>query len=435
MHVLAALLSALATVAAPALAAAADRQLTLEEAESLAQQNNPSLSAHDARVQSAELLARSMRSRMLPSILITDEYQHWDSTVISTLTLGSASSDFTVRNQDTHSFSATASQPLLGLLRQGYEYRSAQKSAEATAAQGRIVAASVRQGVRVAFLRYFEARALAEIARQSEKELNEHVTMARAKVDLGVLTNADLLRVQVAASSALQQQMVANTQAEVARTSILIAVGMSPDQAVELVEPAALVRAAHSEALTYQPAVQRALAARPELLTAQLNIEAANHQQRGRLLMLLPEINLVGGYLRNDGQLLYATNAGFVGVRSSWQIWDCGATWFNYQAARQLTRAAQQEHLAVQRQIQAEVATRLAESRAARSAVSLAEQSIASAAEAYRVTVALLQAGAATTTDLLAAQSALSQARLSLIRAQYQRALAHIEIEHAVASR
>ena len=62
----------------------------------------------------------------------------------------------------------------------------------------------------------------------------------------------------------------------------------------------------------------------------------------------------------------------------------------------------------------------------------MAQQSITSAEEAYRVTQALVKAGAATTTDLLDSQSALNQARLSLTRAQYQQALAHVELEHTL---
>jgi outer membrane protein TolC len=50
----------------------------------------------------------------------------------------------------------------------------------------------------------------------------------------------------------------------------------------------------------------------------------------------------------------------------------------------------------------------------------VASDTIAQAEEAFRVTQATVRAGAATTTDLLDAQAALTQARLNLVRSKYE---------------
>ena len=54
---------------------------------------------------------------------------------------------------------------------------------------------SVREQIRIGYLRYYEAKALQEIARSSQHELSEQVTVAQARLKAGVLTNADVLRV------------------------------------------------------------------------------------------------------------------------------------------------------------------------------------------------------------------------------------------------
>jgi outer membrane protein TolC len=48
---------------------------------------------------------------------------------------------------------------------------------------------------------------------------------------------------------------------------------------------------------------------------------------------------------------------------------------------------------------------------------------------------ALVRAGTATTTDLLDAQAALTQARLNLARARYEEAIARIALARAVGTR
>lgn len=75
-----------------------------------------------------------------------------------------------------------------------------------------------------------------------------------------------------------------------------------------------------------------------------------------------------------------------------------------------------------------EVSERLDQLEAATAAIDVAGTAIASADESYRVTNALVQAGSGTTTDLLAAPSALTQAKLNLVRATYQQAQARVQL-------
>ena len=48
------------------------------------------------------------------------------------------------------------------------------------------------------------------------------------------------------------------------------------------------------------------------------------------------------------------------------------------------------------------------------------------------MTEALVKAGSATTTDLLDSQSALTQAKLNLVRARYEQAIARVSVKRAI---
>ena len=75
---------------------------------------------------------------------------------------------------------------------------------------------------------------------------------------------------------------------------------------------------------------------------------------------------------------------------------------------------------------------RIFQLRATSTAVELLQTAIKSAEEAYRVTNAQVKAGVATSTsDLLDAESALTSARLSLVRAKYERAIAAVALRRA----
>jgi outer membrane protein TolC len=403
--------------------------ITVEEAVALAVGQNPSLQAARARLQGGQAMASSTGRRLAPAIHVSDEFLYYDSPFSAAIGPGPA---FQIRKQDTNMFTVAADQPLLGLLRLSADYHGQQKSAESGAAQVESAELTVRQAVETLYLRVFEAKALEETAIASERELNDRLEVARAQLATGVLTEADVLRVQVAAANARQQALSAHAQGLVARAGLLAMLALPADDAgISFAEPKSLLESGQSQPGT-AAAQEQALSHRPEIMQTRLSLEAGEHQQRARKYALLPEIDLEGAYMRSYGQVILPTNSAFIGINAKWAIWEWGASWAAYRASQAQARAAAFDLENQKLQIRAEVTSGMAQLDAAASAISVAEQAIASAQEAYRVTDAQLQAGTATTTDLLEAQSALTQARLNYLRAQYELAIARVNLRRAL---
>ncbi len=407
---------------APSAAHAETRVLGVEDVVALAVQENPRLTASRARASAADSGRASAGGRLLPSIFVSDEYQHWNQPF--TVPFG----NLTVRDLNTNTFAAVASQPLLGLLRRSEDYKAGARSAEAALEGVRVNESALREALEVEYLRLFEALALRDIAKSSQAELAQQVSNTEAKVKAGTQTNADLLRVQVALSNARQQEIAAFTQSRISRARLLSSVGIDPeDVSVEFREPKSLLVAAEQPVDAKPSAPDN----RPELRQAALRVEVAAHEARARGYALLPEVNLDAGYTRMDGQAFAPKNSLFVGLKAEWAVWDWGANWNAEHAASSQHVAAKADLESERRQIQVEVTARKAELESAASAVQLAAQAVSSASEAYRVTDALVRAGDGTTTDLLHAQAALTEARLSFTRARYERAIAHVALERA----
>jgi outer membrane protein TolC len=416
----------------PASAFADGQRLSLDDVIHIALQTHPRLSAARSRAEGARDLEKSAGGRLLPAVSVSEEYQIYDSPFALPLPIPN-SEPVTAREKTTNTFVVAASQPLVGLLRRMEDYQAQSRTSDAAEAGVRVAEAAAREGIQIEYLRMFEATALEAIAKASESELGEQVTVTAARVKAGALTNADLLRVKVAQANARQQGMSARTQATVARANVLSAIGMPPDdQAVEFVEPTSLLSVgapAKAKSLG-EVALQR----RPELAQARLAAAAADHQERARFYSMLPEVELEGAFMRIDGQVFAPKNSAFVGIKAQWPIWEWGASWNARRAAAAQAEAAKSDLEAQRRQVLVDVTARSAELEATASAVELAEQTIASAEEAYRVTEAQVRAGAATVTDLLDAQAALTQARLNLTRARYEQAMTRVQLERASGS-
>ena len=424
-----------ALVGATAPANAATRTLTIDEAVALALRSNPSLAAARSRVEASDDSASSVGRRMLPSVHLSEEFQRWDGPFALLFPLPGVTMPFVARGQTTNTFAASADQPLVGLLKTNEQRQSLDEQSAAARAQIEAAEADLRANVESQFLRVFEDQALEQIAAASVHELGEQVTVAKARLASGVITNADLLRIEVAVANAEQQGLEAHSQGLAARAQLFAAIGIAPADSLELtlVEPVDRLKVARVQSAPGTLASLLPLAAqrRPELSQQNHLILAADRNHGAQTYAMLPDVDLEAAYLRLYGQPFQPPKSWYVGIKASWAIWEWGASDLARRAAVAQADAARRDRDMMERQIESELTASLAQGEAARGAVGSAEKAVASAEEAYRVTDASVKAGASTTTDLLQAQAELTQARLNLTRAQYELALSDVALSRA----
>lgn len=420
------------------LLAQAPRTIDVDTAVQLALEKSPGLASVRLRAEGVEDQARSVRGRMLPSVYLSDEHQRYSEPFQIKFDLGIPGApvpSLVGRELNTNTFVAAVQQPVIGLLRL-FQDKVGLDDVAAAAHQGeKITEDAIVEAVQTGYLRYFEAKAAAEVARASISQLEEQHQVTEARVKAGAATTADVLRVDVAAANAKQQLITATTQQQVTSAALLLAMGFSAEDAdVELVEPVQLEQAS-APTLTERDAQHLAATNRPEVERARFEQSAAEHQATAKLFALLPEANLEAAYLHIQGQAFAPADSMYVGFKATWPIWEWGASWYQRQAALRNADAAAEARRDQERTVKTEASTRLAGLRSSAAAVEVAQTAIASAEEAWRVTQALVKAGSATTTDLLDAQSALTQAKLNLVRAAYQQAVARVALTRALGHR
>ncbi len=369
---------------------------------------------------------------MLPLIALNDELQYWDGPFKVVFPLGPTPASFTARDQTTNTFAAAANLPLLGQFGLNEQRESAESSSLAAAAVARAGERGLREAVKTGFLRYFESKAAEEIGNASVAQLEEQRSIIEARLKAGAATNADVLRVAVAIANAKQQVLVARSQEMSTRSALLIAMGFDREQSdIELAEPSALEDTA---ALSVsEPEAQRlAIERRDEVQRSRYELESAVHARKAKRWGLLPQLDAEAAYVNVQGQAFAPENSGYAGLKVSWPIWEWGASWYAAEAAAKQAEAAEAAVEEAERDVRTDASNHVAQLEAAAAAVDVAQTAIASAEEAFRVTEALVKAGSGTTTDLLDAQAALTQARLNLVRARYERAIANVALERAV---
>src|SRR5579883_631696 len=208
---------ALAVLLAAPTPVLAQQRLTVEDAIREALENNTRILAARAGKEALDANAKSMRGRLGPSVHLSEELQYYDCdfglTSFQLFQAGCVNPNNpmtpAIRKQLTNTFVVALDQPLSGLAVIGEEWRARKQQAEAADASRKTVEQTVREAVESGFLRFFEAKAAEEIARASQAQLADQIQLAKARIAAGVLTNADLLRVEVAAANARQQEIQA----------------------------------------------------------------------------------------------------------------------------------------------------------------------------------------------------------------------------------
>ena len=380
---------------------------SLAEAVDLALRQNPRLAGSRLQASASRDSAWSARGHLLPVVKLGATYDYVRANEGLNLSAftgppqpGAAATPPLRINFWGGDANVTVAQPILGLLHISQDYAAADRAADAAAVDLRTSEDELRTQVEYGYLSLFEARAEKGIAQSSHDQLTDQLHVAQAQFKDGSLTKADVLRVQVAAANADQQQIQAPVQEENAKDQLLGLLGLAgsaTSDSVDFADPTEDLAARQLPSLGTDSGAAQAEQNRPELASAQLQSDAAWHRKQARYFNLLPEVNASYSYYRllNTPEFL-PRDIELVGFGASWNVWDWGATYFEAHAAGAQLEAAAQNREAVRQQVDVEVRTRAAQERAAANAVQVASETIAQAEEAFRVTQATVRVGAAT---------------------------------------
>ncbi len=280
------------------------------------------------------------------------------------------------------------------------------------------------------FYRLLEATALREVAETSVDQLQAHVDRARRFAEQGLTGKNDILRAEVILSNAEQRVVQARGGVELAGARLAMLLGLEGEQTLApLGAPAA---APARGTLTSAAAQTRALEGRVEFREIDARIAQADRGVKVARSMLLPQINAFATYQYNTGSPLQASEAKFVGLNLSWDVWDWGAT---YQRGRE---AGAQRSLAIvgrrktEQLIRLEARAAFVEYGTAAESIGVADKAVEQAEENLRVASARFAAQAGTSFDVLDAEALLTQTRAQQKSALYSYLIAGANVRRAM---
>jgi outer membrane protein len=429
-------LAAAAALLCAAGPAQAQQRLTLREALDTALGHGREIAVAREGVAATDARVKAAGAQRFPSLKVDANVQYWDRPLVVAFVIpGMMPTEpvpaLVVRNRTTAAATVTLAQPISGLLVLnkliGLE-RNGREAARADQARARLDTA---QRVAEAYLRLLQADALRLVAAKSVTQVEAQLGQAQILERGGVLGRVDVLRLSSARDNARAGQLRADTGARVAAAALALAMDLPPSTALQAVDD--LPDPPPTPTLAEEEAVRAALRDRPEVTAAS---ERAQQAQAGRgvaLSALLPNILAIGSYQHTEGQSTFQPkNAYFVGGTLSWDVWDWGKNWGGVKEAEHKAAQAVIGQDMLRDQIAFDVQRRLLETRTAFQTLAVARTAQEAAEEAHRIQSVRYAAGAATTTDVLDAETDVTRARSGYAQARYDYYLSQAGLARAL---
>ena len=248
----------------------------------------------------------------------------------------------------------------------------------------------------------------------------------RARRELGLVTEADVLALDVHLADMRQRQIAAAGDLAVGRIQLAEAVGLPLTTPVVPVRPAVPPGTADPDAL-----VREALTKHPQLLQADLHLQLAENGRRTARAALLPTVAVQGGWEFNGETLGAQQSSWVIGAEVRVNVFRGFADTARMTEAGHAQARATAERERVARRIEVEVRGALAQLAAARAREEAGRAALMQARESQRIIRDRYEGGLATVTDVLRAAAAALEAESRATTAETDVILQAVALDRA----
>jgi len=298
-------------------------------------------------------------------------------------------------------------------------------AARAAARAAQFIYASVEQKLLLqtvaSYYRVLSAQALLRTAQDEVVQTEAHLKRVNALYEQGVVTRNDVLQAEVRLAANHQQVLALN--------------GEEQNSWLELnyltARPAAARGELEAEALASPESASDLIPTRPDLLAQQERIQGAVETVRKSASEFRPELyaHLAADYVANnhvEEQTIYSTTLGL-----RFLLYDGGARQAKLNQAEEVLRQERQHLINLEQHAQLEEQTARNEAHVAQQQINVALAAIGQARENLRINQERYQEQVGTATEVLDAQTLLTQARTALVKTQFAYQVAVARVRYA----
>ncbi|WP_437320522.1 TolC family protein [Sorangium sp. So ce385] len=412
--------------------------LTPDEFAKIALQTHASLRAKQAELRAASARVDQAAVNFFPRITLTGSYMRL-SEVEQDPQLAQFGLGAQILNQ--YSLSASLAVPISDyVLRISQGYAAASHSETAKKLEVQAEALKIAADAKISFFNWVGLKGLVVVRDEAVSQAKAHLVDAQRTFEVGLLSRADVLRLEAQVANAEQLLTEAQATLLVADEQVRIALGAAAQG-----RPLTVGIDVMTGSVAAQPPTQPLPALQEEAFSKRLEIRALDETlyslKKSEQLTragYFPRLDAVADVTyANPNQRIFPAREEFdltwaAGARATWVLNDIATTAAASAEASARTAQVAEQKAVLRDGLRMEVAQAYTDvSKAARS-IETAERQLAAALEAMRVKSELFRAGRATSTDLVDSEREVTTARLLQLNARVGALVAKTRLDHAL---
>jgi len=368
---------------------------------------------------------REALAAMIPQFFITGGYRYQNG--LSAVNAPGSPIPIVTGVEQQWNAAITASMPIFAFGRYLNTYRAAKLSEGAAVARQEVTEADIANTVTAAAFDLLETLRQIDVAKINEKALERQVQDSQALLDAGRVTKASLLESQVQYDVAVRDREKLQSLVPIRRIVLNSLLGRPVDAPTEVID----------ESITEEPtwtlelAEREALAARPELRAADLDLAATQKRYKAAVAAELPEFRGSLSYSRTDNPFTVPQDPIIFNFTFDVPVFQGGGEFARIQRARYQVDLARIQRRDLEDLVRREVAEAYRRVTETYRDIAVAKRSEERQAEALRIRREEQANGKATTREVLDTISTLNSAQFAHVRSIYDYNVALRELHRA----
>ncbi|MGD9411891.1 MAG: TolC family protein [Desulfobacterales bacterium] len=398
------------------------KTLSLKDTIEIAIDANLNLRQSREEVRAAEENRKASITRFFPTLSSSYDYTHRNKELTQELTGIGPSPDFIVRPDDQYTFVTSFNQPIFNGFTLINQYKVADLGLDVAEFGEKVTRQDVILDAKNAFYSALKAEKLMEVARQRVIQIAAQKDVAENFYEVGMSPLNDLLEAQASLANARQDFIVAQNNLAIAKSQFNLVLRRPVNEPVQI-----------EDILDYSPFVydfdyclKTAKENRLEITVADLEVEIAEKEVALAKKDYYPSVNLRGNYTRTGddynakgGEGISDSTSWEIQAVAEWEFWQWGRTHFGVREKLHRLSQAQYRRSQILDNIELEVKTSFLRTKESEKNIITVEKAIEQAKENFRINQERFKEQVATTTEVLDAQTLLSNTLTNYFNALY----------------
>ncbi|HUU02277.1 MAG TPA: TolC family protein [Myxococcota bacterium] len=264
---------------------------------------------------------------------------------------------------------------------------------------------------------------------EAVETVRAHVKTARHFLDVGLIGKNDLLQAEVRLADLRGKRLETEHGLRLARAQLAMLLDVPTGTDVVIRPPPAAEKEPILPPLS--KVLAEARAQRPELKELDLRIRQAEHGLKASYQGYIPNLSLLGQYQHNEGSVMVPP-AWTVGAVLDFNFWEWGATYYAVEESRAHLERARTARAELERGIELDVRSAWLKIKQTAKKIEIARSAVRQAEEQLRLERQRYEAQQNTSTDVLDAQSRLTQTKVKVQTTSFEQLIARADLQRAL---